>query len=410
MAFARAAPSGWWRRGRAILAARGGDTLLRVAIFPATALVLSGADFSAYALLTAALATGQALFALGAPRAAVHFHRRGERGSLFGWLVLVAGAPCALAAGILVAWPGLRLTWFGTIPEPLFWAGLAPLPFLLLADSLSATLLAAGRERLYSFFLWGRTLAAGLVLLTSLASPDRLEWVLWGRLVVNVAAAAGLAVATGARPRWSEVPGMAGPAVRFGAPVALGSLLMAIHRRADVFLLSALGRAGEIGAYALAYAIAESVWILTDSLEAGLFVEISGRPEAEARSISAGAVVRFRLLAAGAAAAILAAGEAVLVLVFRARYPLAPELLPPVLVGAAAWGSARPAASFLYASGRTRAVALSHVVGLAANLALCAAVIPRWGALGAAAASLASYGLLAVLVFRAFGKTATPAA
>jgi O-antigen/teichoic acid export membrane protein len=401
---AAAEPSGWWRRGLAILLARGGDTLLRVAIFPATALVLTGADFSRYALLTAALATGQTVFALGAPRAAMFFHRRGERGSLFGWLLLLAAAPCALAAGIFLAWPQLRIFWFGSVPPRLFWIGLSPLPFLLLADSLSATLLAAGRERLYSFFLWGRTLSSGLVLLTSLVSADRLEWVLGGRLAVNAAAAAGLALVAGARPRWSAVSGLAGPALRFGAPVALAGLLMAVHRRADVFLLSGLGRAEEIGAYALAYALAESLWILTDSLEAGLFVEISGRSAPEARAIAAAALRRFRLLALGALAAILLGGEAVLLLFFRGRYPSAPVLLPAVALGTAAWGSARPAASFLYAGGRARTLAACHVGALAANLALCAAAIPHWGALGAAGASLVSYSLLTVLVLRAFRR------
>lgn len=396
------APRGWWRRGLSILFARGGDTLLRVAIFPATALVLAGEDFSRYALLTAALATGQTLFALGAPRVAMFFHRRGERGPLFAWLLLLASAPCALAAALLSAWPSLRVFWFGSVPPRLFWIGLSPLPFLLLADSLSATLLAAGRERAYSFFLWGRTLAAGLVLVSSLAVAARLEWILWGRLGLNAAAAIGLALAAGARPRWSAVGGLAGPALRFGVPVAAAGLLMAVHRRADVFLLSALGRANQIGAYALAYALAESLWILTDSLEAGLFVDLSGRSPAVARQTAAAARRRFHLVALGAAAAILAGGETILLLFFGRRYPEAPALLPAVLAGTAAWGAARPSASWLYAAGRARTLAACHVGGLAVNLALCLAAIPRWGALGAAGASLVSYSLLALLVEAAF--------
>ncbi len=397
----------WWSRGLSILRGRGGDTLLRLAIFPATALVLTGSDFSRYALLTAALATGQSLFGLGAPRVAVFFHRRGERGSLFGWLLLLAAAPCVLAAAVLVAWPALRAFWFGSVPARLFWIGLAPLPFLLLADSLSATLLAENRERLYSFFLWGRTAASGAVLATSLASADRLDWVLWGRLAVNAAAACGLAFATRARPRWAAVAGLAGPALRFGAPVALAGLLMSLHRRADVFLLSGLGRAGEIGAYALAYALAESLWILTDSLEAAIFVELSGRRESEARAIAGAALSRFRGLCLAGAAAVLLGGEAVLLLFFRGRYPAAPALLPAVVIGVAAWGAARPASSFLYAVGRGRTMAGCHLAALCVNLALCGALIPRWGALGASGVSLVSYSLLGRLTIRAFRRGAT---
>lgn len=405
MSSAEGARTGWWRRGFSILAARGGDTLLRIAIFPATALVLTGPNFSRYALLTAALATGQALFALGTPRVAVYFHRRGERGSLFGWLLVLAAAPCLLAAGVLAVFPALRVRWFGFVPANLFWIGLAPLPFLLAADSLSATLLAERRERLYAFLLWGRTLASGLVLVTSLASADRLVWVLWGRLAVNAAAAFGFVIATRASPKWAAVPRLAGPALRFATPLALTGLLMAVHRRADVFLLSRLGHASEIGAYALAYAVAESLWILTDSLEAGLFVELSGRPRGEARVIADRALRRFQALSMAAAGAILLAGEAVLLLVFRSRYPGAAILLPAVLFGVAAWGATRPAASYLYVAGRGRAMAVCQFLALGANLALCFALIPPLGAFGASAASLVSYGLLSGLVVRVFRRS-----
>jgi len=404
MSAAGTAAPGWQRRGLSILLGRGGDAALRLAIFPATALVLAGADFSRYALLTAALATGQTLFALGAPRLAIFFHRQGERGSLYTGLLLLAAAPCAAAALAFGFWPGLRLFWFGSVPAALFWVGVAPLPFLLFADSLSATLLAAGRERLYALFLWGRTLATGAVLATSLLGPDRLGWILRGRLAISIAAIAALVAATGARPRWVGAGSLAGPALRFGAPVAVAGALAAIHRRADVFLLSGLGRAAEIGAYAIAYAIAESLWIVTDSLEAALFVELSARTPERAREVAAVALARFARFTALAAAAVLVGGEAALYLLFRARYPAAAGLLPPVVVAVAAWGAARPASSFLYRAGRGATMVGCQLASLAINLALCLALIPRLGAMGAAAASLVSYSVLSAATIVAFRR------
>jgi O-antigen/teichoic acid export membrane protein len=412
MSRARTESRPWWRRGLAVVAGRGGDTLLRLAIFPATALVLPRADFSVYALLTATLATGQALFALGGPRAAVFFHRRGERGPLFAWLLLLAFVPGAAAASVLLAWPALRAFWFGAVPASLFWVGVAPLPFLLLADSLSAILLASHRERAYAFFLWIRTAGAGLVVLTALTAGDRLAWILWGRLLVQALAVSGLIAAVGARPSWTRVGAFAGTAFRFGAPLAVASALGALHRRFDVFLLSAFGRTAEIGAYALAYAVAESLWILTDSLDAALFVDLSGLPGTEARAVAKRALGRFAALALGGGVAILAAGEAVLLLVFRTRYPAAPWLFPAVLAGVAVWGAARPAGSFLYASGRGAAMATLQGVALALNLALCAVLIPTRGASGAAWATLVSYSAIGVgarLVFARVAKPDTPA-
>ncbi len=403
MSTARAAPSGWQRRGLKIVLGRGADTALRLAIFPATALVLAAPDFSRYALLTAALATGQTLFALGGPRVAVFFHRQHERGSLFAALLVLATVPCALGALALALWPGLREFWFGSIPAGLFWVGVAPLPFLLFADSLSATLLASGREKLYAFFLWGRTLSAGAVLATSLLSSDRLSWILWGRLAISGAAVAALMAATGARLRWGDASVLAGPALRFGAPVALAGALAALHRRADVFLLSGLGRAPEIGAYAIAYALAESLWILTDSLEAALFVELTARSPVEARAIAAAALTRFARLSALACGLLLVAGEAVLFVFFQSKYPAAGVLLPPVALGVAAWGAARPASSYLYRAGRGGPMVLCQLASVALNVSLCLALIPRLGALGAAGASLVSYSVLGattILVFQ----------
>jgi O-antigen/teichoic acid export membrane protein len=401
----RAARHGWQRRGLSILLGRGGDTALRLAIFPATALVLTGSDFSRYALLTAALATGQALLALGAPRIAIYFHRHGERGSLAAWLLILAGTPCAVAALAFVLWPGLREFWFGSIPPALFWVGVAPLPFLLIADSFSATLLASGQERLYVLSLWGRTLSAGAVVATSLLSSDRLAWILWGRLAISAAAVAGLAIITRARLRWNAVSGLAGPALRFGAPLALAGGLAALHRRADVFLLSGLGHAAEIGDYAIAYAIAESLWIVTDSLEAALFVDLTEHPPAQARSIAAAALTRFAQITAVTCAGALVAGEVVLFVLFRSRYPAAPVLLPPLVLGVAAWGAARPASSFLYRAGRGGTMVRCQLAALTTNIALCMSLIPRFGALGAAAASLASYCLLGVTMIVAFRRS-----
>src|ERR1700757_3279443 len=82
--------SSWLAPGGAIALARASDAGLRFVLFLATARILSPGDFSLYALLTAALATCQWMFPLGAARVALYYHARQERGALFGWLYLVA--------------------------------------------------------------------------------------------------------------------------------------------------------------------------------------------------------------------------------------------------------------------------------------------------------------------------------
>src|SRR5262249_14603220 len=125
----------WFRQGGALAVARGGDALLRFALFLATARVLDPHSYALYALLTAVLATAQWAAALGAPRASLYLSAKGVRGPLFGWLYgLALGASLAvfLLAGAL---PPLRRALFPAVPTGLLFLALAPLPFSLLSDA-----------------------------------------------------------------------------------------------------------------------------------------------------------------------------------------------------------------------------------------------------------------------------------
>jgi len=393
---APAASRPWWRGGAAIVGARGGDALLRLVLFLATARVLSESDFSRYALLTAALGTAQTLLALGAPRTASYFDGSAPPRLLAGWLLSVSVAASAVPLVLLAALPALRLLLFPSITPGLLGLALAPLPFLMLADSLSSLLLARRRERTYGAMLWGRSAGAALVLATSLfaSGGGRLVWLLAGRIGVSVLAVAGLAASLGVRARFRGIGSFGRTAVRFAAPVAASGALVSLHRRADVFLLSTLGRASEIGAYAVAYTFAEAFWIVTDSLEAALFVDLARVEPREALARTRRAALLF-----GAIAAVGVVGLFGGILLIRAgyggAYARAQALFPWVLAGALLWGASRPFSSFLYSRRRGGTVLALHAAGLLLNVALCLRWIPSQGALGAAHATLASYSLVA---------------
>ena len=394
----------WPRRGGTILVGQSADALLRFGVFLATARILVPVEFSRYALLTAALATCQIVFAFGAPRTAMFLYSRGSRRSLLGWLILLAAAASLSAALGLTMLPSLRQWAFPDVPRPLVFFGLAPLPFVLLCDSLSATLLADLRERLYTGFLWARTLGGAVVLASSLLSDDRLVFLLVGRVAVNALVAAGLFAAAGALPSWRGLGNLAPEALRYGLPIAAGGAAIALHRRADVLLLSALGKTAEIGAYAVAYAVAEAFWMVTDSLEAALFADLLRRDDSSAGDQAARALRLYRIGGAGAFAVGLFAGEAVIHFLFGGRYPEAAVLFPPALLAAVVWGTIRPCTSYLYSRGLNRRVLAVHSLGAAFNIVLCLAAIPRFGARGAVAATLASYAVETALMTSSFAR------
>jgi len=286
--------------------------------------------------------------------------------------------------------PPLRARLFPTVPDSFVLLGMAPLPFLLLGDSLGAALVAARRARAYGATLWMRNAGSALVLGTALLAADRLAWVLWGRLAVSAAVALALVLAVRAAPDWSGVAGFAPAALRYGGPTALSSGAVAIHRRADVLLLSAYGRTAEIGAYSLAQAIAETFWLATDSLENALFVDVARQDAARARS-EARRAFRAYLWLGLAGLAVGIAGGRFLIRAFFAGYPAAGSVLPWLVAATVAWGVARPFFSYLTGQGFVKSALLCNALGLAVNLALCALWIPGQGALGAARACLVSY-------------------
>ena len=401
----------WLGAGSSILLARGSDAALRFLLFLATARILAPADFSLYALLTAALATCQWTLSFGAPRLALYFAARGRRGALEAWLYMLGvGASAAVLLVVLLV-PRLRDTFFPAVPAAWVLLGLAPLPFSLLADSLAALLIASGRTRAYGVTLWMRNGGTVLVLATSLAAPNRLLWILAGRLVVQAIVAIATALLARARPRCAGLARFVPEALRYGVPTAFSDAVVALHRRADVLLLSAFGRASEIGAYALAYALAETVWLVTDSLEAAFFVDLVRRPEAEARSAARRAFRISLLFALAEFAAGLAVGMLVWHFLFANRYPEVAALLPWTVGAAALWAISKPLASFLASREQVRRLLACQVAGLALNLALNVLLIPSLGAKGAAMASLASYAfdsLLLGVVFAAGKASITP--
>ena len=387
----------WLRHGRALVAGRGSDALLRFGLFLATARVLEPRDYAIYVLLTAALATSQWAVSLGAPRAALYFHARGVRGPLFGWLYALAGAGSAAVIGLATVLPPLRRAFFPQVPLGLLLLGLAPLPFSLLADSVSLTLVAGGRHRAYAATLWTRNLGTALVLATSLLVPHRLLWILAGRLAVNAVTAAAVAVVARARPDWAGARAFAPEALRYAAPAGLSDAVLSLHRRADVFLLSAFGRTSELGPYGLAYAFAEAFWVVTDSLEWAFFVDSAKLDPLRARAAVRRALSVYALAGLGGLVLGYGAGRLALSLFFEARYPGAISLLPWLLAAAVAWGLARPFTSFFLSQGQVATAVRCQLAGLFLNLLFCAAWIPAYGAAGAAVACLASYAAEALL-------------
>ncbi len=241
-------------------------------------------------------------------------------------------------------------------------------------------------------------------------------------LVVNALGTAGalavLAVRLSPRP---VAPSLAGarPLLSLAAPVGVFLLASQVLYNLDLWSLTVLGvePAAVVGLYVAALNLARVPALLCSSINSVILpylsMALAGPDPAAARRYVHGAGRFLWLTLLPAAALVALTAEDVMVLVFSARYGAGARFLALQAFAFALLGFAQMFGEMLIARGdgrRLAAVALLHgPVAVAANLAL----VPRFGALGAAAALLLTALSLAattgLLVRRRLGALLEPA-
>lgn len=183
-------------------------------------------------------------------------------------------------------------------------------------------------------------------------------------------------------------------------PLFMLSLLMLAHARADEIMLAGIRGFGEVAAYAAAYKMAEVSRAVIRPVTM-VFFPIMSAAAAEHTPVRYRRDAR-RLIGGSAAAGLVIAGAVIL---------LAPTMIPAIF--GAAYGEATAIVQILFlvtpalfASQSAMTVANAmHIdrmaigivtAALTANVLLNAAVIPQWGAIGAAYTTVATESLMAV--------------
>lgn len=194
----------------------------------------------------------------------------------------------------------------------------------------------------------------------------------------------------------------------YGARAQLGNLLWLVNLRLDVLMLGAMAGPATLGVYAVASKSAELMRLPANAANYVLYPRF-------ARMKSAEAAVEFRALlprAAGLtvlATPVLAAGSVVaLPAVFGPSFQDAVVPACVLLLGLAVEGAAAVSTAYLCGMGRPGANSIGMGLGVLVTVVLDLALIPRLGALGAAAASSAAYlattCLLTFLALRLSGR------
>lgn len=189
------------------------------------------------------------------------------------------------------------------------------------------------------------------------------------------------------------------PTLRSAAPLGLMALATLAYYRSGTIVLSLTSTPRQTALYATASAIAFGLLSLSNAVTTGLLPRLAAARAGEPGPLTARALRWTVVVAALSALAVCALARPLLAVAFGKPYAAAVTPLV-LLVGASVLiGASGILGTALIAAGRVRPVALQVAVTLAVNIGLLALLAPRWGASGAALATVGceAVGLLMLL-------------
>lgn len=291
----------------------------------------------------------------------------------------------ALTALVLVA--GVALAVLATV-DPSRAGTSALLVWCTAASTLSLGLL-QGRNAM------GRYAAAGVIgTLVYGAAVLAFTAVGWGTVDLYVAAAA-IGVSAAAILRFgTTLEGFGAPvpsywhALRLGAPSLLGGLITHSLYRLDVALVLVWDSPAAAGAYAVALAVAELLWVIPNSAAQAVVPRSAG----SGSTLDIGRVSRLMVIVMSASAvAVVVVGQWAVPAVFGEPYRDALKALPALAAASVSIGIWKLHSFHLLGQGDSRTRLRTGLCGLLVMLVADAALIPWLGLVGASLGSLLAY-------------------
>jgi O-antigen/teichoic acid export membrane protein len=372
---------------------------------------LSPADFGTYSVLISFTTITTLLSQLGWPSATIYRTRRlGVPAATAATAGLVGmAATSTIAVGLCLQlddWIAARF--LHSAPVVLIRYVLPIVPALVFARwfiGLARALERFDLENAYRFAVVSGTLAVLSFVL--LVRQGGLAEALLGAAAVNGIASAGLGVAVLAQTgialelRLGELVA----SVRYGMKTYAQTIATQLHEQIDIFMLAALAIAREeIAYYAVAVGIVNRLKIVPDAIATALFPRAASLDHAEAADVASRATRHAALWVALTTIAIAVVAPVVVPFIFGEPYlATVPPLfvLLPAMMGMTL---ATILSRFFMAFDRQTITVAIQATATAANVVLNFVLIPRFGTMGAASASLVSYMFTATCMTWAFRR------
>jgi len=183
-----------------------------------------------------------------------------------------------------------------------------------------------------------------------------------------------------------------------------GGVLATFNQRFDIFLLGALAGPAQVGLYAVAVAVAETIWHVPMSVHLNLFPRVAALGAEEgARRLPRALRMTF-LLSAALALALLFLGKMLIGVLFGSSFLPAYAALAVLLPGVLAISVSNVFESFFAGIDRRHYQSIAVGCAFVLSLGLGLWLIPVYGALGAGIASTASYILQMAISIALFSR------
>jgi O-antigen/teichoic acid export membrane protein len=185
---------------------------------------------------------------------------------------------------------------------------------------------------------------------------------------------------------------------RYGLPFYPGSITTFFSSRIDVFLLAALltEASAPLGWYSMAVSAAEMVFLFPEAVSTVFFAHVAASSRSDSdRQVTMVSRVTLSLTAIGAL--LVAPFATVVIAVLLPAFAPALPALYVLLPGVMSLSVAKVVTDYISGLGMPGATSAIYVTAFVVNVAVNLVLIPRFGIVGASAASLVSYSTAALL-------------
>jgi O-antigen/teichoic acid export membrane protein len=357
------------------------------------------------AVINVAVTTIVQLGSFGLPSSNTYFIAQDQshfRVAAINSLVFALGTGTLLALA-LIAVAAIKPDWFGFVSPDLIRIAAVSIPFQLITLIGLNILLAVGKIREFNLLdLAGQSFvlinAALVLLLLKRGLETLITFNTLASILVAIVITLLLVVSAKSltQSKWRADIALLRRMIAYGLKFHISILAGAIIIRADLLVVNHFRGAAEAGVYSVASQFALLLMLLPGVIATLLFPRVT--TEQDVRGETTCIVSRYTTLVMFACCLAAVPFSLLLPVIYGAAFADATKLLLILLPGVYLMGLESILVQHFNALGLPRAIPIYWVVTLLLNLVLVFALVPRFGAQGAAIASSISYALIFVLV------------